>query len=124
MDEFKGDINDSQEVMKKLRSDLEDKVETIIKQQSTFFQDQMSLTLTNQLASSNAEISKCIKYISSMVGHLSSKVDANGNKLNQFCKKRKRTIKEGESDKAFDSSDGSTTLVFDDRRCHQDVERD
>ena len=111
-DAMKRDIIESQEEMKKLTSGLEVKVS-------------QSIESTNQLIISNAAVAKCISDLSTMMRHLSSKVDANEEKVNQLFLNRKEemTSAEGESDIAVSSSNGAigaAASAFDDKMSHQD----
>ena len=92
-DKRKFDMIDSQEAkeIKKLRSDLNANAESR-NHRSTLFEDKISQSfeiLTNKLAISNSEVAvKCISKLSAMMGHLSSKVDAIEEKVNQLCRRR------------------------------------
>ena len=98
-------------------SRLEAKVENLVSDRISLLEDKISQsfeTLTNQLTISNTEVSKCISDLSTMMGHLSSKVDANEEKVNQlFLKRKEMTNKEGERDDAASTNGtGSSTAAI------------
>ena len=124
-DRLKRDMIESQEEMKKLTSnDLEAKVEQSINHRSTLLEDKMSLsfeTLTNQLIISNAAVAKCISDLSTMMRHLSSKVDANEEKVNQLLLKRKEEMTTSNGESYDDVSTNCTPLcAFGDEMSHQE----
>ena len=76
--------------------------------------DQSFETLTTQMTTSNAEVAKCISNLSTMVGHLSSKVDANEDLVKQlFDERKQRTIMEGEGDVVPDGGSTCASAVDD-----------